>query len=265
MEQIDVSFNEFERVVVEIEDCKETVITEQDTRLKIIDPFLVRVLGWHNKDIFTEESTGDGFVDYKLTIDNISRLIVEAKKDKRSFELGNKAGGRAYKLNGPVFKNKDVTEGIFQGIKYCGAKNTELACVTNGNEWVVFRGSRLGDGKDTIEGMAFIFTSIESIRKNFRIFFDLLHKNSVSQLLYRSYFQEAEGQPIRSQTFKKTIRIPDSAKLLNRSDISKDLDKVMAVFFRKLTGQDRYRYVGKLFCCNQRKPDGGGKISSYYR
>lgn len=247
MEPIDYSYRVFKELKSEIGSYSNTIITEQDARMKVIDPMFVKVLGWNFSDIHNEEATGNSYIDYRLSINDLSRLIVEAKRDSRVFELSNRASGRSYKLNGPVFKNKDAIEGILQAIRYCGLKNTELACVTNGGEWIVFRGSRLGDGKNTLDGHAFIFSSLPSIEDNFKTFYELLHKSSVEKMLYRSYFQEAEGQPIRALSFKRTIRHQNSAKLISRSDISKDLDKVMAAFFRKLSGQDDLDMLAKCF------------------
>ena len=113
--------------------------------------------------IYTEEPTGDGFVDYKFAIDDRARLIVEAKKDAVSLGLANRSAGQPYKLSGPVLSQKPLPrEGILQAARYCGTKNAELACVTNGREWIIFRGTRLSDGRDTFDGMAFVFPSLES-------------------------------------------------------------------------------------------------------
>jgi hypothetical protein len=77
-------------------------------------------------------------------------VVVEAKKDAITFELGNRQSGRAYKLNGPAF-NAAAKAAIEQAIVYSAFKNCELACATNGAEWIVFRANRLGDGQDTLE------------------------------------------------------------------------------------------------------------------
>ena len=166
-------------------------------------------------------------------INEQARLIVEAKKEPISLGLSDRSPGKAYKLNGPILSQKpQPREGILQAINYCGAKNAELACVTNGDEWIIFRGSRLGDGIDTLEGRSFIFPSIESIKNNFKLFYDLLSRQGVGQFLYRSYFQEAEGQPIRAKAFSKTLRPITGYRLINRSDFSIDLDRIMTAFFR---------------------------------
>lgn len=50
----------------------------------------INVLGWSKADIYTEDPTGDGYIDYKFTIEGFSRLIVEAKRDNKTFGLKGK-------------------------------------------------------------------------------------------------------------------------------------------------------------------------------
>ncbi len=235
---IDAAFQRFQNILRHVENIKETVITEQDTRLKVIDPILTQVLGWPLGEISTEDKAGNGFVDYKLTVNGFARLILEAKRDGKDLGIERQSSGRAFKLNGPVFSSPDVKQGIEQATKYCGQKNSELACVSNGREWVVFRGSRLGDGQDTMEGVAFVFSSLAAVTDSFKLFFDLLSYDSISKFQYRAYFQEAEGKPIRRFEFKRPLRSPESRKLLMHDRLSGDLDRVMTTFFRRLSGDN---------------------------
>jgi len=247
-DNIDGAFKSFEKLFDKISRWADTISSEEDVRLKVIDPFFVEVLGWDPGCIQTEESTGEGFLDYKFNIDDSARLIVEAKKDSLSFGLEGRTGGRAYKLNGPVLSAKPLPrDGVLQAINYCGAKNVELACVCNGREWIVFRGSRLGDGKDTLSGMAFVFPSLESIKENFKIFYDLLSRVRVEGYVYRALFQEAEGQPIRAAAFSRTIRPVDGFRLLEKTALAQDIDRVMSAFFRNISGDDDPEMLAECF------------------
>jgi AAA domain len=236
MEPIDAAALQLETIIGEVRGYAEGLLSEQDTRLKVINRLLTEVLGWPLSEIFTEESTGDGFIDYKLTVNGLARLVVEAKRDDRTLGTEGRTSGRAYKLNGPVFNTASVKEGVAQAIRYCGQKNAELACVTNGREWIAFRGSRLGDGRDTMDGMAFVFPSLDDTLTNFKIFYDLLSYDAVTQFRYRAYFQEAEGRPIRNQSFRMALRSPSSRRLLTHNKLSNDIDRVMTSFFRRLSG-----------------------------
>jgi AAA domain/Type I restriction enzyme R protein N terminus (HSDR_N) len=239
-DSIDTAFVKFERLLEESERFADTLFTEADSRIKIIDTMLIDVLGWQKEDVFTEESAGEGYLDYKLVIDGLSKVIVEAKRDAREFELSNRECGGAFKLSGPVFKNSDVQEGIRQAIQYSSYKGTELACVTNGREWILFRSNRIGDGMDTLEGKSFVFPSLKCIRDQFKLFFDLLAKHRVRNLVFRGLFQEAEGRIIRHPEFERRLRLPESANFLRQSAIAPALDRMMTSFFQRLSNdQDK--------------------------
>ena len=248
LDTIDGAFKSFDLLLTDLTRWMPTVSSEQDTRLKIIDPIFNKVLGWDLANIRTEESTGDGFVDYSFSIENRARMIVEAKKDALTLNTTNRTAGRAYMLNGAVLSKKpQPRNGILQAIHYCGSKNAELACVTNGTEWIIFRGSRLGDGIDTLNGMAYIFSSIESIHKNFTLFFDLLSHFQIVKNTFRAHFQEAEGQPIRSKSFNKTLFPIDNYHLLKRTTLSQDIDRGMTKFFRQISGDEDPEMLAKCF------------------
>lgn len=247
MEGIDGAYERFRLLLPEIRAYQESVITESDTRLKVVDRVLIEVLAWPHLEVLTENPSAAGFVDYNLTVGGRARLIVEAKRDGRPLGVVDRLPGRGFKLSGPVFSEATAREGISQGIRYCGVKNAELACVTNGHEWIVFRGNRLGDGRDTTEGMAFVFGSLGIVEANFRLLYDLLSYESAREFQFRSYFQEAEGQPIRSSVFRRQLKRVGSAKYIEKSELSADLDRVMTSFFHRLTGDDDPSLLTKCF------------------
>src|SRR6266511_2738398 len=236
MEPIDVAHRRFRELRGQVSEYINSVDTEADTRLKIINRVFVEILLWPYNEILTEPSTPDGFADYAFLVDSRTRLITEAKRDGRSLGCESRQPGRGYKLSGGVFTNDNIREGISQAIRYCGEKSAELACVTNGREWVLFRGNRLGDGIDIRKGIAFVFPNLVAIEDNFALFYNLLSYESASKFGYRPYFQEAEGQPIRMSVFHRSIRPAGSARFLSSGELSVDIDKVLSTFFRRLTG-----------------------------
>jgi hypothetical protein len=237
VEPVDLAHQRFMQLRVEVSDYINTVTTEADTRLKVIDRVFTEVLLWPHAEILAEPPTPTGFADYAFLIGGRTRLIVEAKRDGRSFGCEGRQGGRGYKLSGGVFTNLDAKEGIGQAIRYCGEKSAELACVTNGREWIVFRGSRLGDGLDIRDGIAFVFPNLVVIEETFTLFYNLLSYESTTRFSYRPYFQEAEGQPIRMTVFHKSLRQAGTAHFLPADGLSADIDKVLGTFFRRLTGE----------------------------
>lgn len=261
MDNIESAAADFAVILSEIAEYQDTIVTEQDARFKVIDRILVEVLGWPRNEVATEDRAGTGFVDYKLTIGGFARAIVEAKREARAFGLGGRNTGQAYKLDGVVFRDESIREGIEQGIRYCGQKNAELACVTNGSEWVVFRGSRLGDGRDSMEGMAFIFTSLGAIANEFKRFYDLMSYAAVREFRFRAHFQEAEGRPIRPVVFRRALRDVESQRLLAGTPLAADLDRVMTSFFRRLSGDDDPDLLAKCFVQTRESVDADRRLA----
>lgn len=244
---VDLAFQSFLALLAQLPAFRESIQTESDVRLKIVDTVLTSVLGWAKADLLTEERAGAGYLDYKLSIDGIGRVIVEAKRIAREFDLSQRECANSYKLSGPTLKNADVQEGIRQAIEYSAYKGTELACVTNGDEWVVFRSNRIGDGSDTLDGKAFVFTSLECVRDSFATFYDLLSKDKVRKLTFRGLFQEAEGKIIRHAGFRRALRAVNTAVFLPQPDIIPELDRLMTSFFQRLSNESDREMVELCF------------------
>lgn len=239
VEPLDAAFEKFCTFLGGIDpDYWDTIKSEADTRMKVIDKIFTNILGWPDKEIHLESMAGEGFIDYRLTVSGLNRLIVEAKKESRDLGIGAGYAGRSFKLGGTVFNTEAAKEGIGQAIYYCGHKSAELACVTNGRQWMVFRGSRFGDGIDTLEGKACVFGSLEAVREKFQKFYDLLAYEAVSEFRYRAIFQEEEGQPIRSRAYKSPVRRRESRQFIKADKLSADIDRIMLPFFQDLNDQD---------------------------
>lgn len=251
MEPIDTAHAAFRKICAEVAALPAPPETEQDVRLKVVDPVLCAVLGWPMGEIHTEQNALGGFVDYKLCVDSRARLIVEAKRDSRAIGVEGRRAGQAFKLSGPVFNTEAAREGIRQGIDYCGRKSAELACVTNGREWIVFRGNRLGDGRDVDDGMAFVFPSLASVDEHFKLFHDLLSYDMCRQFVFRAYFQEAEGRPVRLHDFRKAVRAPGQQRMMRAGALAADIDRVMASFFERLSGDQDSDMLAKCFVTSE--------------
>jgi|GEM_PF-749712 len=240
MEPIDEASRRFDKLLDEVtqQGYWDSILSEADTRMKIIDRVFTDILGWKMGDVHLEGSAGKSFIDYRFTINGLSRLIVEAKKEMRDLGVHREHAARFFKLNGAVFKTEAAQEGIEQAINYCGHKNAELACVTNGRQWVIFRGARGADGTNTLDGQACVFGSLESVQQHFQEFYELLSHDSIAVFTYRAIFREKEGQPIRQKSSKTVARSADSRVMLKADLLSHDLDRIMQSFFRDLSGDD---------------------------
>lgn len=247
MEPIDVGIERFRKLRPDIEASVDDDDTEADSRLKVINRMLTEVLFWPISSIKTEVASPGGFADYTARVNDRVRLVVEAKRNRRALGTEGRSAGRAYKVSGGVFSTEAVKEGIGQAIQYCAEHSCELACVTNGREWIIFRGSRLGDGTPTREGLAFVFPNLASIEEQFSPFFPLLSYESAGTFAYRPYFHEAEGQPIRTSVFHKSLRPRGSAHVISAEPLYADLERVMGEYFQRLTGEGNEEMLEACF------------------
>lgn len=260
MEPLDAAQLAFSGLRGEIDGYVATMVTEQDTRLKAIDRILIDVLGWDRADIQTENRAGTGFVDYALHVGERPRAIVEAKRDGVALGLSGDAG-RPYKLNGAMFGAKDARAGLEQAISYCAHKSTELAVLTNGREWVIFRGNRGMDGIPVLDGRGFVFSSLDAIADQFKVFWELLSYDAVSHEVYRPHFLEAEDAPVRSVTFSEPAMRPEEARPIKRDAIYGDVRAVMTRFFTRLTGDDDPEMLSECFVETRESKDADRAIA----
>lgn len=102
MEPIDVAYVALQKLLAEPSAYWDTLRSEADVRMKVIDRMFVEVLGWPIHEIHLENTAGPGFIDYRCTVATLNRLIIEAKKDSRDLGVAADKSGQFFKLNGPA-------------------------------------------------------------------------------------------------------------------------------------------------------------------
>ena len=215
-------------------ECLTSLVSEEDVRHKFITPLFEGVFGWPAADIHLErfDPTG-GRLDYKMVIGGRTRLVVEAKRYDIDLGIRREHSARSFKLSGPVLSKGSVNAAVEQLFGYCSAEGCELACATNGRQWLVFRGTNT-DGRPVREGKAIAFGSLDSVKENFIKLHDLLSRDAVDGFRFRAVFQEVENQPARSTTFFKPARAAASRHRLSANAIHHDLDRFMTSIFKEL-------------------------------
>lgn len=82
MEPIDAAFERFSKFVDEVVPTYwDTILTEADARMKIIDKVFVSVLGWPDREIYLEDAAGEGRIDYRFAIGGLNRMIWAAHRE----------------------------------------------------------------------------------------------------------------------------------------------------------------------------------------
>jgi len=210
-------------------------LNESDTRLKILDRYLLDILGWRHESIFTEPSTESGFIDYLLTIgENVGCMVIEAKRggllspNTKSNELMHVA------LSGPVVK--PLLPGIRQALSYALENGVPIAAVSDGNTWLFFKASR-GDGKKPIDGKGVLFPNIEAVMANFAKFAELVSLNAIINKFHIAHLNEAEGVFVAEAEQQYYAFNPKDARMKRRDPLASDAALLFAQFFSRLSNE----------------------------
>lgn len=151
---------------------------EAETRFKVIDGILEKVLGWQKDDISVEPAcTENGHTDYAdyLVRTATTSIVVEAKRAGAAFTLPNNL--KAGKLGG-FLSTGALGEAINQVRYYCQLKASQFAVVTNGSAWIIFPAVRT-DGIEFSDTQARIFRNLDDINGRFVEFWELLSRQRV--------------------------------------------------------------------------------------
>ena len=133
---------------------------EATTRLLIIDEVL-DILGWPKTDFHPEQSTSSGgYTDYRLTIDGLYRLIVEAKRIGLVEALPRTLQNPQY-ANSFLYNSCQSEMNLLLGQcqRYCAECGIPYAVATTGEMWVVLVGFKYGVEWGKLG--SFVFHSLE--------------------------------------------------------------------------------------------------------
>lgn len=198
------------------------LLSETDTRVKLIDPLFGDVLGWHEAEIRREKPVTKGYIDYVLGSE-FSFLLVEAKRSKPRFRLSAPGKPRRLKLDGPhLLENKKVRPVIEQAQSYANDVGVQFCIVTNGSQYIIFR--PYVPGRPWRKGTAIVYHDHQDIETNFADFFNLLSRDRVIsgslveafeylehtlRVLYSplSYIKDPDRELVRNKVWQQIARI----------------------------------------------------------
>jgi len=220
------------------------LVSESDTRVKIIDRILKEVLIWPENSIIREEHVNSGFIDYTLTSSKNRRLVVvEAKRENHSFEVPIDKSNYKYKLNGSIKTNKPLYDAIEQAQRYCTENATRFAIVTNGYAWVIFRAYR--EDIPWREGFAVVFSSAGEIKKRFIEFWNLLSFDQVISGSMESMFSNIHSI---SRKLQRVIdNVYNNNRLLIRNRFHIQLSPIVDQIFGDIAEQGQVEILEKCY------------------
>lgn len=228
---------------------------ETETRCELIDRILTAI-GWEIGGFAREVGTGTGdYVDYELPRSTHPTLVVEAKRSGASFVLDETKleTGRTRALVTLLrIGGKSLKDALKQAAGYCNDRAIPYACVTNGYQWLFFRGLS-SEAQSWNDGRVIVFPSSEALIANFDQFLACLapHKIASSELprlLARPTTQEIPRSiiPLERLTLRRK----------SASDALLDLRRVIGQqFFAQIHGSDRTKMLAKCYVEPGGRPD----------
>ena len=233
--ELDPAFEAAKRILDEAMLIIDSIVSEEDAKLQLIQRLLCESLGWQVTDLRCERKHENGYSDYVLSDNGVDAFVVEAKRlGKVALNSADIDKVRRLKISGPALSG--CQEGIEQAAAYANPDGLRMAVLTDGKTWIVYLpyvpGSKWKDKK------AFVFPSFEAILHDFGLFFDLLSKSQFRKKIYKRAFDsihEERGDletPIYHPLQEREI------KLSQKSSLAFDLDRVLTSFFSRISGDD---------------------------
>ena len=169
---VDEAFDNFNLIKLEIDKFVKEDINESDTRSKLIDSILFKILGWNESDVLREGKVDSGYFDYKVSISGF-HFIIEAKRNFKEFIIPK--NHKSLKVKSFLKENEDV---INQIRNYAGDFGVNYGVITNGKQYIILRLYN-SDGTSWKENQCIIFNGIEDIENRFVEFYEALSKFSI--------------------------------------------------------------------------------------
>ncbi|MGH1351240.1 MAG: hypothetical protein ACRBBN_10575, partial [Methyloligellaceae bacterium] len=180
MSDVDEAFEKAEAIHKDIISFGEKINTEEDTKIQIINRVLCECLGWLPSDISAETHHENGYSDYILSNSSVPALLIEAKRmGAVDVTITEKSKIKHLKISGPGLKAAQA--GINQATSYAAPNGLNIAVLTDGTAWIIYKTFIPGVNYKT--KAAIVFPSFEAILEDFSSFYDLLSKMINPQFL----------------------------------------------------------------------------------
>jgi hypothetical protein len=183
MPTLDISYQRAIALIGDVEPRLSNIVTEEDAKLQLVVRFLTEILGWDHADLSTERKNENGYSDYIVSNNGQPSFLVEAKRQGQ-LELATTATKKQlYKISGPALQR--CLAGIEQAASYCAPEGIQLAVVTDGTKWILFKPYIASQSYKLKE--AIVFPTLQSITADFAIFFEFYLRMAIDGLCTNTF------------------------------------------------------------------------------
>lgn len=220
---------------------------EATTRLIIIDEIL-QFIGWEKEDFNPEHPAKGEYIDYLLTLDNVPRLIVEAKRIGKTFSSpSNQMHDLSYSLT--YFQRaygRALKSVIDQVTQYANSTGVPYAVLTNGAEWFLIQVIPTA-GQKSRDLKGYYFGNLLSENSNFDLLWELISQPSVLEGNLEERLHE-----INKYSAKQSMTISSHLKEIEwkRNDDDGSIRDFYHFFFSDLTDSRKRKMLESCFTEN---------------
>ncbi len=233
---------------------------EAATRLLIIDEVLI-TLGWEKEDFNPEVNAAKaGYIDYLLSIENVPRLIVEAKRTGNTFgEPSRNSQRNTYQLRSfrSTFR-APFTHVLDQAEKYATETGVPYALITNGAEWILVQLLLSPGFSDLNDLRGYYFGNLFADEFNFELFWDLLSKSNIDNGSLEVNLGEINT---KEADFSATPQTQFGQLFWQTIEFNQELREFYDLFFDEIIDPGRRNMLEKCFVTNTRLDQFDGELN----
>ncbi len=225
---------------------QEKLLSETDTRCKIVDFLFKDILSYDEGNICREEhyrkEINNYYIDYIFETDS-NKFLVEAKKSGRYFNIPIKT--KKGKMSGVLSSDKSTKEALEQAYKYCLDKNINVGCISNGLQIIVFLCNSVDKKYNS-----YVFNGIDDIINDFVNFYNIFSPYSNGEFILNKILKN-DNNDIRSfpQIQKKVSNILyNFDQKINRNPIDVFIQPMLDTFFSDLVSNNNIKYLDECYC-----------------
>lgn len=232
---IDRARKAFENIISEADELLALAVTEEDAKIKFINRIICDVLGWNASEISTERQHANGYSDYLIGENGDPLFVLEAKRlGLLEVDFARKDNLRLVALSNTALKK--CKEAVDQAFGYAAEEGLPFAVVTDGVIWILFKPFVANKSYRSVS--SFIFPSLEAIRNDFHIFFEVLSAEACRERLYAVRFDEIHNSAANVEAVRYTAFSDVDVHLTAKSDFSFEIERILGTFFDKLRGDN---------------------------
>ena len=230
---------------------KDELLSETDTRCKMIDQIMKEVLHWDEhsirREVHIDESPEHQYIDYIYKSDN-NLFLIEAKKNGVYFNTSVTV--KKCKSTGALSKDPTTKKALEQMKKYCKDYNIPVGCICNGYQFIVFLNENMPDNRyDT-----YVFNDINNIENDIVNFYNIFSPYSNSCNILKELFiyksDRIRDIPQISKSILDIIYNPNEK--ISRNPVDSYVRPIIGEFFSELVSEGNIKYLKECYCSDER-------------